>query len=55
MTDKSEREKLADFIKMITRDETPFMSTIGKQKANTIYEQWQDELATVRQRQRKEK
>ena len=30
---------------MITRDETPFMSSIGKTKATAIYHEWQtDEL-----------
>lgn len=32
----SEREDLANFISMITRDETPFMSSIGKTKATAI-------------------
>lgn len=42
----SEREDLANFITMITRDETPFMSSIGKSKATSIYHEWQtDELA----------
>ena len=42
----SEREDLANFISMITRDETPFMSSIGKTKATTIYHEWQtDQLA----------
>jgi len=41
----SEREDLANFISMITRDETPFMSSIGKTKANAILHEWQtDEL-----------
>ena len=41
----SQREDLANFISMITRDETPFMSTIGKTKATAIYHEWQtDEL-----------
>ena len=31
--DVSQREDLANFITMITRDETPFMSSIGKAKA----------------------
>lgn len=39
--DVSQREALADFITMITRDETPFMSTIGKTKATAIYHEWQ--------------
>ena len=43
----SEREDLANFISMITRDETPFMSSIGKTKANAILHEWQtDELTT---------
>jgi len=42
----SQREDLANFITMITRDETPFMSSIGKSKATAIYHEWQtDELA----------
>ena len=42
----SNREDLANFISMITRDETPFMSSIGKTKATAIYHEWQtDELA----------
>ena len=42
----SQREDLANFISMITRDETPFMSSIGKTKATAIYHEWQtDELA----------
>ena len=44
--DVSQREDLANFISMITRDETPFMSSIGKTKATAIYHEWQtDELA----------
>ena len=39
--DVSEREDLANFISMITRDETPFMSSIGKTKATAIYHEWQ--------------
>ena len=43
--DVSQREDLADFITMITRDETPFISSIGKAKATAIYHEWQtDEL-----------
>ena len=42
----SQREDLASFISMITRDETPFMSSIGKTKCSTIYHEWQtDTLA----------
>jgi len=41
----SEKEDLANFISMITRDETPFMTSIGKTKATGIYHEWQtDEL-----------
>ena len=44
--DVSEREDLANFISMITRDETPFMSSIGKTKATSIFHEWQtDQLA----------
>jgi len=39
--DVSQREDLANFITMITRDETPFMSSIGKTKATAIYHEWQ--------------
>ena len=39
--DVSQREDLANFITMITRDETPFMSSIGKSKATAIYHEWQ--------------
>lgn len=42
----SQREDLANFITMITRDETPFVSSIGKAKATAIYHEWQtDTLA----------
>ena len=42
---KSEKEDLANFISMVSRDETPFMSSIGKTKAKGIYHEWQtDEL-----------
>ena len=45
--DASQREDLANFISMITRDETPFMSSIGKTKATAIFHEWQtDALAT---------
>ena len=44
--DVSQREDLANFITMITREETPFISSIGKAKATAIYHEWQtDELA----------
>lgn len=39
--DVSQREDLANFITMITRDETPFLSAIGKTKATAIYHEWQ--------------
>jgi hypothetical protein len=39
--DVSQREDLANFITMITRDETPFTSSIGKAKATAIYHEWQ--------------
>ena len=43
--DVSQREDLANFITMITREETPFISSIGKAKATAIYHEWQtDEL-----------
>jgi len=35
--DVSQREDLANFISMITREETPFISSIGKSKATAIY------------------
>lgn len=42
----SQREDLANFISMITRDETPFLSSIGKSKASAVFHEWQtDELA----------
>ena len=45
--DVSQREDLANFISMITRDETPFMSSISKTKATAIFHEWQtDELNT---------
>jgi hypothetical protein len=41
----SEKEDLGNFISMITRSETPFMSSIGKTKAKAILHEWQtDEL-----------
>lgn len=43
----SQREDLANFITMITREETPFLSSIGKSKATAIFHEWQtDELAS---------
>ena len=45
-TDVSQREDLANFISMITRDETPFMSSIGKTKATAIYHEWQTDQLT---------
>ena len=42
-----DREDLANFVSMITRDETPFMSSIGKTKATALLHEWQtDELDT---------
>jgi hypothetical protein len=46
-TNIGQREDLANFISMISRDETPFLSSIGKTKATAIFHEWQtDELAT---------
>ena len=45
--DVSQREDLANFISMITRDETPFMSSIGKTKATAIYHEWQTDSLTA--------
>ena len=42
--DVSQREDLANFITMITRDETPFTSSIGKSKATAIYHEWQTDV-----------
>ena len=39
--DVSQREDLATFISMITRDETPFMASIGKTKCSSIFHEWQ--------------
>lgn len=45
-TNAGEREDLANFISMISRDETPFLSSIGKTKAKAILHEWQtDELS----------
>jgi len=42
---KGKKEDLASFISMITRDETPFISSIGNKKATAVYHEWQtDEL-----------
>ena len=42
----SQREDLSNFISMITRDETPFLASIGKAKATAIRHEWQtDALA----------
>lgn len=42
----SEKEDLANFISMISRDETPFLSSIGKTKATAVFHEWQtDELS----------
>ena len=41
----SEKEDLANFISVISREETPFLSSIGKTTAKAIYHEWQtDEL-----------
>ena len=42
--DVSQREDLANFITMITRDETPFTASIGKSKATAIYHEWQTDV-----------
>ena len=43
---KGKKEDLASFISMITRDETPFLSSIGTKKAAGIFHEWQtDSLA----------
>jgi len=42
----SQREDLANFISNIVRDETPFMSSIGKTSAKALLHSWStDELA----------
>lgn len=42
-----ETEDLAKWISLISREDTPFMSSIGKTKASAIYHEWQiDELAS---------
>lgn len=42
----SEKEDLANFISMISRDETPFLASIGKTKATAVFHEWQtDELS----------
>lgn len=43
---KGKKEDLASFISMITREETPFISSIGNKKATAVFSEWQtDELA----------
>lgn len=43
----SEREDLTNLISMISRDDTPFMSSVGKTKAKAVLHEWQtDELRT---------
>ena len=37
----SEEEDLANFISMISRDEVPFLSSIGRSKATAIFHEWQ--------------
>ena len=42
------REDLTDVIYNISPTETPFMSTIGKNKATAVYHEWQtDTLAAA--------
>jgi hypothetical protein len=44
---KGLREELANTISMITPEETPFMSNIGKRRVNSVHPEWQtDTLAT---------
>jgi len=43
----SEREDLANFISMITRDETPFLSAIGKAKATAVFHEWQTDTLSA--------
>ena len=38
---KGKKEDLASFISMITRDETPFLSSIGTKKASGVFHEWQ--------------
>lgn len=38
---KGKKEDLASFISMITRDETPFLSSIGTKKAAGVFHEWQ--------------
>ncbi len=40
MSKRPQREELVKFIEMITRDETPFMSNLGKEKAALILDNW---------------
>lgn len=50
----SQKKDLANFISMISRDETPFMSKVGSKKANAIYHEWlQDELEYSTSRRKK--
>ena len=39
-----ETRDLANFISLITQDKTPFMSSIGKEEATTIYHEWQTDM-----------
>ena len=41
--DKETRD-LANFISLITQDKTPFMSSISKEEATTIYHEWETDL-----------
>ena len=45
---KGIREELSDVISRVAMEETPFMSNIGKESANTTFPEWQtDDLAAV--------
>lgn len=46
-TSNAQREDLANFISNITRDETPFMSSIGKTKATATKHQWSTDTLAV--------
>ena len=38
------REDLADFISTVTRDETPFMSSISEEEATSIYHEYYTDI-----------
>jgi hypothetical protein len=44
---KGKKEDLASFISMITRDETPFLSSIGTKKASGVFHEWQTDSLTA--------